>query len=707
MQCTNVMHLRTKYLYPLLLLCCFGCIDIPEVEEPPDSGGFSLSIPGSTQASVVQGDSYTFQVSLTRTEGFNDSVSLSLKNPPAGISAQPVTIPAGGTSASLTVAVDASVEPGTRLLTVLATSGVMSQETTVELRVLRPGDPLVKWTSPSQGLVYVKDSVQLQVAVEGRADSVELLKGTTVLARLSGPSYQYTWDTTQEPEGDYALTARATFGNATFTSPVLTVTVDHTAPTVQSRTPETGSSNVSSRQTLQVRFSEALHASSVTDASVVVSAGSTNIAKTLSLSTDGKTLTLTPTAPLPVSSTVAITLGTATAPLTDLAGNRVANSTSWAFSVPAWLPLGGPLSAVPGNTSAENVAMKVGVDGNPVVAWAEPDSSGVKNIYARRWNGTGWEALGIELSGVNGSTNADKPALAISPENQIYLVWQEFNGTNTNIYGMKWSGTWEALPAFGALTGASLLDSPAIILNASSSPVVATRYFDGAASRLDVFWLNPASNFWAIQTHFEQPRSVRNAGDVQIAAEKNAYVAAYDVYSDTQSIRGIAVQNSSFSSPSLLGGGVVTSPAKRMATRPSLALDRLDNPYIAWQECPEGSSQSGCGIYAAFWDDSWQMLGTIISSGSTDSTSPSLVMGIDGRPIVAWSGFSSTERSIWVSRWTGSAWQTLGAPLSAASGSSTAGFNPVLALDKNGRALVAWQESDGVVSNIYVYRYND
>lgn len=701
------MHLRTRLLYPLLLLCCFGCIDIPEVEGPPDSGGFSLSISGSTQASVVQGDSYTFQVSLTRTDGFNDSVSLGLEHPPAGISAQPVTIPAGGTSASLTVTVDASVEPGTRLLTVRATSGSLFQETTVDLRVVRPGEPLVKWTSPSQGLVYVKDSVQLQVAVEGGADSVELLNGTTVLARLSGPSYQYTWDTTHEPEGDYPLTARATFGNATFTSPVLTVAVDRTAPTVQTRTPETGASNVSARQTLQVRFSEALHASSVTDASVVVSAGSTSIAKTLSLSTDGKTLTLTPTAPLPVSNTITITLGTATAPVTDLAGNRVATSTAWAFSVPAWLPLGGPLSAVSGNTSAENVAMKVGVDGNPVVAWAEPDSGGVKNIYARRWNGTEWEALGSELSGVNGSTSADMPALAITPESQLYLVWQESNGTNTNIYGKKWSGTWEALPAFAALSDAALRDSPAITLAGSNSSVVASSYFDGANSNLEVFWLNPTSNLWAIQMNLEQPSNVHNVGDVQIATGKSVRIAAYDVYSDTQSIRGIAVQKSSYSSPSLLGGGVVTSPAKRTATHPSLALDGVDNPYIAWQECPDNSSQSGCGIYAALWNGSWQMLGTSVSSSSTDSTAPSLVLGTDGHPIVAWSGFSSTERSIWVSRWTGSAWQALGAPLSAASGSSTAGFNPVLALDKNGRALVAWQESDGSVSNIYVYRYND
>lgn len=706
------MHLRNKYLYPLLLLCAFGCIDIPQVEEPSDSSGFSLALPDSTLASVVQGDSRTFQVSLTRLDGFNDGVTLSLVNPPAGISAQPVTIPSGSTSTSFTVSVGASVDPGIKTLTVRATAGSQVQETLVELRVVRQGDLLVRWVSPSQGTAYVKDSVQLQVSVEGGADFVELLKGTAVLARLAGPSYQYTWDTTQVPEGEYQLTARAKLGSATFTSPVTTLTVDRTAPTVQTRTPEAGATNVPVRQTLQVSFSEALKASSVTDASVVVSVGGMSIAKTLSLSADGKTLTLNPTAPLPVSSAVTISLGMATAPLMDLAGNMLASSTAWTFSVPTWLPLGGALSAVSGNTPAENVAMMVGVDGNPVVAWAEPDSSGVKNIYARRWNGTTWEELGGALSGVDGSTSADMPAMAITPDNQLYLLWQEYqsNGTSINLYGKKWSGAWDALPAFDSLSGGNQRAHPAMTLSSSNTPVVATAYYDGAETGLDaLYWLNPTYNTWSPQFGVQQPSGgFHNVSGIQIAnvAARDAVVVAYSAYSDDQSIRGIAVQKGP-SSSSLLGGGVVTSPAKRTATELSLALDGSDNPYIAWQECPDGASQSGCGIYAAFWNGSWQMLGTIVSGGSTDSTAPSLIMGTDGHPIVAWSGFFSAERSISVSRWTGTAWQAMGAPLSAASGVSTAAFRPALTLDKNGRPLVAWQESDGSASNIYVYRYND
>jgi hypothetical protein len=561
--------------------------------------------------------------------------------------------------------------------------------------------------------VYVKDSVPLQVAVEGgAADFVEVLKGTTVVARLSGPSYQYTWDTTQEPEGSYQLTLRATRGSATFTSPAATFVVDRTAPAVLTRTPGTGASNVAVRQTLQVSFGEAVKASTVTDSSVVVSAGGVSIAKTLSLSTDGKTLTLTPTAPLPVASTVSVTLGTPTAPLTDLAGNGVTSSTAWTFSVPAWLPLGGALSAVAGNTSAENVTMKVDKNGNPVVAWAEYDASSVKNIYIRRWNGTTWDDLGGPLHAFSGNTSADRPAMVINSDNHIYLVWDEFqyDGTSINLQGLKWNGTWELVPAFDSVSGTNQRTHAAVTLASSNTPVVVSTTSVGGVGYLDPrFWLNTYYGAWTTNFGIEQPTSsFHDARNAQIATvvAKNSDVVAYDVYSNALGIRGIAVQKSP-SSTTLLGGQVVTSPAKGTATQPALVLDGADKPYIAWQECPSGSAQAGCIIHAALWTGAaWQPMGNSVSVDSTDNTTPALVMGNDGKPIVAWSGFASPERSIWVSRWTGSNWQPLGAPLSAATGLSTASFKPALTLDKNGQPLVAWHESDGTVSNIHVYRYN-
>ncbi|PTL82598.1 Ig-like domain-containing protein [Vitiosangium sp. GDMCC 1.1324] len=708
------MHRRLlKTLLPLCILGSPACIDVPDIDTPGQTvGNFSLSIDPS-QTSVFQGGSRGIQLTLTRTGGFTDSVTVELHNPPAGISAQPVTIDAGSTSATLTVSASGSAEPGPKTLTVRGSSGTLILDVSVTLTVARQGDILVQWASPTQSKAYAKDSIQVQVVVEGgTADSIDLYKGTQFLTRLSGPSYQYTWDTSQETEGEYPLTARATVGGKTFDSAIRTIAVDHTAPKVATRTPTAGATSVSVRDTIQVSFDEALKAASVTDASVVLSTPSaSNIAKTLSLSADGKTLTISPTAPLALPADVTISMGTGTAPLTDLAGNALASSSAWSFTVPAWLPLGGAISAVPDNTPAENVAMKVGTDGNPVIAWSESNGA-TKNIYVRRWTGTNWVDLGSTMSAVaDTGTHSDMPAIALDASNRPIVVWQELTTTSgpTNLYGRQWTGsTWEALPEIPATTGSDTRRyEPYVAFDSTGNLVISASYYNGAGFQALAFKLDATTNTWADVSPPKPSDLIQPSNPVLAMDGTGNWFIAYDAYSEALSQRGIVVQKrDSYGAWSPQMGSTVTSPSKNIGYQASLTLDGTGSPYIAWKETPAWDSTNN-SIYAAFWNgSSWQMIGSSVSGSTTANSFPSIIMGSDGRPLIAWSGYAAPETSIWVSRWNGTTWQPVGPRLSAETGISTAGFQPALALDKNGQPLVAWHESDGAVSNVYVYRYN-
>jgi hypothetical protein len=68
--------------------------------------------------------------------------------------------------------------------------------------------PTVYIMNPSSQ-INSKDSVTIQVTVTGEPDTVEVLKNGIVVATLNAP-YQYTWNTSQEPEGTYTLMVRAT-----------------------------------------------------------------------------------------------------------------------------------------------------------------------------------------------------------------------------------------------------------------------------------------------------------------------------------------------------------------------------------------------------------------------------------------------------------------------------------------------------------------
>jgi hypothetical protein len=62
------------------------------------------------------------------------------------------------------------------------------------------------------------------------------------------------------------------------------------------------------------------------------------------------------------------------------------------FASGAWISLGDSLNADPALGSAQKVSLAV-VDGNPVAAWGEVNYGALRQIYLKRWNGSGWTLL--------------------------------------------------------------------------------------------------------------------------------------------------------------------------------------------------------------------------------------------------------------------------------------------------------------------------
>jgi Protein of unknown function (DUF1565) len=102
----------------------------PPVSDTPD---FSLSVSGAL--SVVQGAQAQTDISITRTNGFSEAVTLSVNSLPAGVTPTLTPNPSDGASSVLNLVVARGVAPGDYSLTLEGNAGAIKKITTFVLTV--------------------------------------------------------------------------------------------------------------------------------------------------------------------------------------------------------------------------------------------------------------------------------------------------------------------------------------------------------------------------------------------------------------------------------------------------------------------------------------------------------------------------------------------------------------------------------------------
>ncbi|MBM4093016.1 MAG: hypothetical protein FJ276_26950, partial [Planctomycetes bacterium] len=158
-------------------------------------------------------------------------------------------------------------------------------------------------------------------------------------------------------------------------------------------------------------------------------------------------------------------------------------------------------------------------------------------------------------------------------------------------------------------------------------------------------------------------------------------------------------------------GGGISNNAGASAS-PVVGVSASLGPIAAWRDDTPGNQE----IYVLRWNGSaWVELGSGSASGggisanSGGSASPSIVIGVDGYPVVAWGDATPGQSEIYVKRWDGSAWVEMGASSASGGGiSNNAGnsYRPSLAPGPDNNPVIAWQDESGGDSEIYVKRWD-
>jgi hypothetical protein len=314
-------------------------------------------------------------------------------------------------------------------------------------------------------------------------------------------------------------------------------------------------------------------------------------------------------------------------------------------------------------------SLAIDLDGTPYVTWYDY-SGGDAEIYVRRWNGSIWEEVGTGSATGGGISNNDGsseyPSLAIAPDGMPTVAWSDGSSGNYEIYVRHWNGfTWEEMGA-GSASGGGISNNSGV-----SDWVSLALAPDGTAY---LTWRDDSSGNYEI------------------------YVRRWNGFSWEEVGAGSAT-----------GGGISNNSGNSHV--PSLAISPDGTPYIAWQDDIDGDYD----IYAMHWNGSiWDEVGTrSISGGISDdgglSALPSIAVAPDGMPYVAWEDDSSGDMEIYVRRWNGTSWEEVGTGSASGGGiSNNAGISegPSLAIGPDGVPYIAWHDNSAVDYEIYVRRWN-
>ena len=354
------------------------------------------------------------------------------------------------------------------------------------------------------------------------------------------------------------------------------------------------------------------------------------------------------------------------------------------------------------STMCGSPSLVINNSGNPVIGWESGDSLGAL-IHVTQWNGTGWEAIGVNLSAGSSGVNLH-PSLRINKSGNPVIAWDGENSENYEIYLKQWNGsTWEQLGGSASDGGIGNGQYPSLTINNSGNPVVA--------------WYNENTNIylkqWNDSSWEELGGSASNGGigngyfyGISLAINSLGYpIVVWGTGSEIY-LKQWNGSNWEGLGGSSSGGGIGSG----YTDTESLAINNAGYPVVAWIN----STSEGKRIYLKQWNGTtWEELG---GSASDKGVSGSIgeIVGISldindvGNPVVVWGyNINSYNREIYLKQWNGNEWEELdnSASEGGISNSSGLSMSPSIAINSSGNPVVAWSEESDLYSSIYIKQY--
>jgi len=335
-------------------------------------------------------------------------------------------------------------------------------------------------------------------------------------------------------------------------------------------------------------------------------------------------------------------------------------------------------------------------NGNALAVWSQSDGRRF-NIWANRFTPAGgWEVA--ELIETDNTGGAGAPQIAIDNDGNALAVWNQFDGTRTNIWANRYTltGGWGT----AELIETGDVDSafgPQIAIDGSGNALAVWRQSDGMRENIWANRFTPTGG-WEVAELIETD----NTGDgllppdPQIAIDQSGNgLAVWDQFDGTRT-------NIWANRYTLTGGWgaaeLIETDDVDSAFNPQIAIDQSGNALAVWVQRDETGILSNIQANRFTPADGWGVA-ELIKLDTTDiSSSPQIAIDQNGGAVAVW----ELGSDIWANHFIPTeGWGV--AEFIGFDDDSEGVLHPQIAIDQSGNALAIWGQVSG--TDIVVSRF--
>lgn len=348
--------------------------------------------------------------------------------------------------------------------------------------------------------------------------------------------------------------------------------------------------------------------------------------------------------------------------------------------------------------SGDAVDPRIAMDanGDAVVVWQQSDGTR-NNIWANRFTtASGWDVA--ELIEADDAGDATDPRVAVDSSGNAVAVWQHDDGTRFNIRANRYAaGAGWGADQLIETDNAGAATRAAVASDGSGNAVAVWQQSDGTRTNLWANRYTPGGG-WAGATLIEND-NVGHARTPAIALDVDGNaIAVWEQHDGTR----YNIQSNRYVAGSGWAGAELIETSNAGTARDAVvAMDGDGNAIAVWEQTDGTRYNVVANRYSV--SGGWGTAQLIETDNSGGARDPAIGFDASMNAIVVWSSLDDTRDNIWSNRYVaGSGWGN--AQLVETDNTGDAGA-PAVAVNAGGEAFAAWQHFDGALYNIWSNRF--